>query len=84
MHASTMDPSCILQLPANSDRCYQLTPASTCADLHKIGGLHTLLELLGSQHPSLRWRAAEVVATCVQNNPPVQEVRAGLHPPGRR
>jgi hypothetical protein len=45
------------------------------ADLHKVGGLPTLLELLGSQQPSLRWRAAEVVATCVANNPPVQKVR---------
>lgn len=41
-------------------------------DLHKVGGLPTLLELLASPHASLRWRAAEVVATCVQNNPPVQ------------
>ncbi len=43
-------------------------------DLHKIGGLPVLLELLESPHASLRWRAAEVVATCVANNPPVQEV----------
>lgn len=35
-------------------------------DLHKIGGLGTLMALLASSHPSLRWRAAEVVATCVQ------------------
>ncbi|KXZ51858.1 hypothetical protein GPECTOR_11g296 [Gonium pectorale] len=42
-------------------------------DLHKIGGLPVLLELLDSPHPSLRWRAAEVVATCVANNPPVQQ-----------
>jgi hsp70-interacting protein len=42
------------------------------ADLHKIGGLPTLLQLMSSQHPSLRWRAAEVAATCMANNPPVQ------------
>ncbi|GLC35278.1 hypothetical protein PLESTM_000302600, partial [Pleodorina starrii] len=42
-------------------------------DLHKIGGLPVLLELLASPHPSLQWRAAEVVATCVANNPPVQQ-----------
>ncbi|EFJ51306.1 hypothetical protein VOLCADRAFT_116527 [Volvox carteri f. nagariensis] len=42
-------------------------------DLHKIGGLPVLLELLASPQPSLQWRAAEVVATCVANNPPVQQ-----------
>jgi hsp70-interacting protein len=31
------------------------------------------LELLDSPHPSLRWRAAEVAATCAQNNPDVQK-----------
>eukprot|EP00775_Hariotina_reticulata_P008959 gene8959-9135_t len=41
-------------------------------DLHKIGGLPTLLQLMSSQHPSLRWRAAEIAATCMANNPPVQ------------
>jgi len=44
------------------------------ADLHTIGGLPTLLSLLQDSHASIRWRAAEVVATCVQNNPPVQQV----------
>jgi hsp70-interacting protein len=42
------------------------------ADLHKIGGLPTLLSLMSSPHPSLRWRAAELAATCMANNPPVQ------------
>ena len=46
------------------------------ADLHTIGGLPTLLNLLQDPHASVRWRAAEVVATCVQNNPPVQQVGA--------
>lgn len=41
-------------------------------DLEKIGGIDMLLDLLSSKHASLRWRAAEVVATCVQNNQPVQ------------
>ena len=45
------------------------------ADLHTIGGLPTLLSLLQDSHASIRWRSAEVVATCVQNNPPVQQVR---------
>jgi hypothetical protein len=45
------------------------------ADLHKIGGLPTLLDILSnSSAPSLQWRAAEVVATCCANNPPVQQV----------
>lgn len=44
------------------------------ADLHTIGGLPTLLKLLQDPEASVRWRAAEVVATCVQNNPPVQQV----------
>ncbi|KAK9830004.1 hypothetical protein WJX72_009154 [[Myrmecia] bisecta] len=42
-------------------------------DLTKIGGLQTLLALLQNPHPSLRSRAAEVAATCVQSNPPVQD-----------
>ena len=46
------------------------------ADLQKIGGLPVLLSLLRSQHASLRSKAAELVATCVQNNPPVQQVCA--------
>lgn len=51
-----------------------VAPLPAPPDLHKIGGLPVLLELLESPHASLRWRAAEVVATCVANNPPVQEV----------
>ena len=48
-------------------------PPFLLTDLHKIGGLPPLLGLLRCRHPSLRWRAAEVVATCVANNPPVQQ-----------
>lgn len=44
-------------------------------DLSTIGGLQTLLTLLqGGTSPSLQWRAAEIIATCVQNNPSVQEI----------
>lgn len=52
------------------------------ADLTSIGGLETLINLLSNSHSSLRWRAAEVVATCVQNNLPVQEwvLKAGCLP----
>lgn len=42
-------------------------------DLSTIGGLQTLLQVLDSGVPSLQWRAAEVIATCAQNNPEVQE-----------
>lgn len=42
-------------------------------DLHKIGGLQTLLALLSSPHAALRWRAAEVVGMAVQSNEPVQK-----------
>ena len=41
-------------------------------DLSTIGGLQTLLQVLDSGVPSLQWRAAEVIATCAQNNPEVQ------------
>lgn len=42
-------------------------------DLATVGGLPTLLALLRGPELSLAWRAAEVMATCVQNNPEVQE-----------
>jgi hsp70-interacting protein len=41
-------------------------------DLSAIGGLPTLVSLLGGPHASLRWRAAEVAAACAQNHPDVQ------------
>jgi hypothetical protein len=46
-------------------------------DLHKIGGLPTLLALLQSPHAGLRSRAAEVVAACTQNHPQVGRRCAG-------
>lgn len=42
-------------------------------DLASIGGLDTLADLLTSPEPSIRSRAAEVGATCVQNSPEVQD-----------
>lgn len=52
------------------------------ADLTSIGGVETLMALMRDPEPSLRWRAAEVAATCAQNNPPVQEwlLKAGCLP----
>lgn len=41
-------------------------------DLRSIGGLPVLKALVQGVHPSLRWRAADVIATCCQNNLPVQ------------
>ena len=41
-------------------------------DLSTIGGLSTLLHVIGGGVPGLQWRAAEVIATCAQNNPEVQ------------
>ncbi|EQC32172.1 hypothetical protein SDRG_10366 [Saprolegnia diclina VS20] len=42
----------------------------------KIGGLPSLLSLFQNPRPTTRALAAEVFATCAQNNPPVQ--KAGL------
>ena len=46
---------------------------SVRSDLTHIGGLPMLLALLESQYAPLRASAAEVVATCVQSNTPVQQ-----------
>lgn len=43
-------------------------------DFGQIGGAAALLSLLKSPHAGLRWRAAEVVATVVQNNPACQDM----------
>ena len=43
-------------------------------DLHTIGGLPTLLALMNREDAGLRWRAAEVVATCVANHESIQKV----------
>jgi len=42
-------------------------------NLDKIGGFTSIIKHLESQHPSLQWRAAQVFATVVQNNPYCQE-----------
>eukprot|EP01006_Ploeotia_vitrea_P018516 TRINITY_DN50020_c1_g1_i1.p1 TRINITY_DN50020_c1_g1~~TRINITY_DN50020_c1_g1_i1.p1 ORF type:complete len:428 (+),score=219.48 TRINITY_DN50020_c1_g1_i1:97-1284(+) len=42
-------------------------------DLHKLGGLQIVIDMLSSKYPSLRWRAAGVLATVVQNNATSQE-----------
>ena len=38
-------------------------------DLHILGGLKQVIEHLRSRFSSLRWKAAEVIATACQNNP---------------
>ncbi|KAL6745404.1 armadillo-type protein [Haematococcus lacustris] len=50
-----------------------VTSIDFARDLHKVGGLSTLLALLACPQHSLQWRAAEVAATCMANNPPVQQ-----------
>lgn len=42
-------------------------------DLKGVGGFGALMELLSCKHAKLRSRAAEVIATSVQNNPDAQE-----------
>lgn len=42
-------------------------------DFHKIGGYHVMVKCLSSEHSSLRWRAADILAVCVQNNPYCQK-----------
>ena len=41
-------------------------------DLKSIGGLPVLKQLLVHGAPELRWRTADVLAACAQNNLPVQ------------
>ncbi|KAG2315409.1 hypothetical protein Bca4012_066223 [Brassica carinata] len=43
-------------------------------DLHSIGGLVPLLGFLKHSHANIRAKAADVVRTIVQNNPPSQEL----------
>ncbi|KAJ7360060.1 Hsp70-binding protein 1 [Desmophyllum pertusum] len=42
-------------------------------DFHKIGGYHVMTKCLSSEHSSLRLRAADILAVCVQNNPYCQK-----------
>ena len=53
-----------------------------CPDFHKIGGFEFLSSLFRSSHTGLRWRAAFLLGTVVQNNPYCQEraLEMGLLP----
>lgn len=42
-------------------------------DLHLIGGLRPVIACVCSSHSSVAWRAANVLATAVQNNPKAQD-----------
>ena len=48
----------------------------TSTDFHKLGGFNLVSSLLNEEAGSLRWRAANLLATCVQNHPYCQ--RAAL------
>lgn len=51
-------------------------------DLKSIGGLPVVKQLLMQGAPELRWRAADVLAACAQNNLPVQARNCTIqHPP---
>jgi hsp70-interacting protein len=66
-------PSSLAEKEALLDELVEIVESVDCArDLHKVGGLDTLLALMRCPYPSLRWRAAEVAATCMAGNPPVQ------------
>lgn len=51
-------------------------------DFYKIGGFAIFGPCLNSNHSSLRWRAADIIAELTQNNPYCQEkvLEAGLMP----
>jgi len=51
-------------------------------DFHKIGGYTLLIGLLNSEHEGLQWRAGDLIATLVQNNPYCQNaaLETGLVP----
>ena len=57
-----------------------MTASVFSADLHKIGGYEVVEKLLRDEDAELRWRAADLLATTVQNNPYCQEaaLRQGL------
>jgi len=42
-------------------------------DFHKIGGYSVMIKCLSSEQSSMRWRAADLLAVCVQNNPYCQK-----------
>merc|ERR1711977_64906 len=43
-------------------------------NLHKIGKFRSVVEMMRDKDPVFRAHAAEIVGTCTQNNPKVQEV----------
>jgi len=43
-------------------------------NLHKMGKLAVIIDMLRDQNPAFRSHAAAIVATCTQNNPKVQKV----------
>lgn len=47
----------------------------TSTDLHIIGGVPLLIDLLQSSEVRLKWRAAEIVASCTQNHSEIQKAR---------
>jgi len=47
-------------------------------DLHKIGGFTVVIDCLRRPQASLRHRAANPIAACVQNHPPVQQIALDL------
>ena len=57
-----------------SSHCAPHSEPRCCADLHAVGGLQALVELLQSPHPQLRAGAAEVVAVACQGHAPVQSL----------
>lgn len=43
---------------------------------YQVGGLEAIVPMLKSEHGSLRWMAADTIATCCQNNPFCQKFSA--------
>lgn len=43
---------------------------------YQVGGLEAIVPMLKSEHGSLRWMAADIIANCCQNNPFCQKLSA--------